>query len=59
MRTTDNTIEAAYFTGVATTLAAAGIPQLGIVFAILVAIHDALTHQRVIWRPGATSSAPG
>jgi hypothetical protein len=48
-------IEAAYFTGVATALAAAGVPQIGLVYAILVAIHYTLTHQRVIWllREGA------
>lgn len=48
-------IEAAYFTGVATALAAAGVPQLGLAYAILVAILYTLTHQRVIWllREGA------
>jgi hypothetical protein len=42
-------IEAGYFTGVATSLAAAGLPGLGIIFAILVALHYAVTHERVAW----------
>ena len=48
-------IEAAYFTGVATALAGAGVPVLGLAYAILVAIFYTLTHQRVIWllREGA------
>jgi hypothetical protein len=42
-------IEAAYFTGVVTSLAAAGQPELGIMYAILIGIHYTLTHERVVW----------
>jgi Protein of unknown function (DUF2568) len=42
-------IEAACFTGVATALAAAGVPAFGLAFAVLVAIHYTLTHQRLVW----------
>jgi hypothetical protein len=42
-------IEAAYFTGVATALAATNLQLVGIVYIILVAIHYTLTHQRLIW----------
>ena len=43
------TLEAAYLTGAATSLVAAGAPELGICFALLVAIHFTLTHRRVVW----------
>jgi hypothetical protein len=42
-------IEAAYFTGVASALAAVGLPVLGITYIILVAIHYTLTHRRLVW----------
>ena len=42
-------IEAAYFTGVVTSLAACGRPEIGIAFALLVGIHYTLTHERVVW----------
>lgn len=42
-------IEAAFFTGVVTCLAAAGLPWLGIVYAILIGIHYTLTHERLRW----------
>ena len=42
-------IEAAYFTGVVTSLAATGQPELGIVFAALIGIHYTLTHERLVW----------
>jgi hypothetical protein len=42
-------IEAAYFTGVSSALVAAGVPELGIAFAILVAIHYTVTHRRLVW----------
>ena len=42
-------IEAAYFTGVASALAAAGLPVVGVVYIILVAIHYTLTHRRLVW----------
>ena len=42
-------LEAAYLTGAATSLVAAGSPELGICFALLVAIHYTLTHRRVVW----------
>jgi hypothetical protein len=42
-------IEAAYFTGVTTALMATGVPELGIAFAILVAIHYTVTHRRLVW----------
>jgi hypothetical protein len=42
-------IEAAYFTGVATALTAAGLPVGGLLYIILVAIHYTLTHQRLVW----------
>ncbi len=52
------TLEAAYLTGAATALVAAGLPELGICFALLVAIHYALTHRRVVWlfRHGQTDT---
>jgi Protein of unknown function (DUF2568) len=43
------TLEAAYLTGAATSLGAAGVPELGICFALLVAIHCTLTHRRLVW----------
>jgi len=43
------TLEAAYLTGAATSLVAAGSPELGICFALLVAMHYTLTHRRVVW----------
>ena len=43
------TIEAAFFTGVVTSLTAAGQPELGIVYAIMICIHYTLTHERVVW----------
>ena len=53
-------IEAAYFTGVATALAAAGVPELGLAFALLIAIYYTLTHQRLVWllREGARRRRP-
>ncbi len=42
-------IEAACFTGVVTSLAAAGQPGLGIACAALIGIHYTLTHERVVW----------
>ena len=41
-------IEAAFFAGVASSLAV-GRPELGIVYALLVAIHYTLTHERLAW----------
>jgi hypothetical protein len=41
-------IEAAFFTGAASSLAA-GRPELGIAYALLVAIHYTVTHERVVW----------
>lgn len=41
-------IEAAFFTGVAASLAV-GRPGLGIAYAILVAIHYTVTHERLAW----------
>ena len=47
-------IEAAFFTGVASSLAAV-LPALGIAYALLVAIHYTVTHERLVWllRAGA------
>ena len=42
-------IEAGYFTGVVTSLAAAGQPELGFLYALLLGIHYALTHERLVW----------
>jgi Protein of unknown function (DUF2568) len=42
-------LEAAYFTGVTTSLVASGLPELGFCFALLVAIHYTLTYRRVLW----------
>lgn len=50
-------IEAGYFTGVATSLAAAGLPGLGITYAILVALHYTVTHERVAWLLGVSEDA--
>ena len=41
-------IEAAFFAGVASSLAA-GRPELGIAYALLVAIHCILTRERLAW----------
>jgi len=43
------TLEAAYFTGAVTSLAAAGAPALGVCLALLAAIHYTLTHRRLAW----------
>lgn len=42
-------LEAAYFTGAISALAAVDLPELGICLALLVAIHYTLTHRRVVW----------
>ena len=41
-------IEAAFFAGVASSLAASR-PELGIAYALLVAIHYTFTHERLVW----------
>jgi len=41
-------IEAAFFTGVASSLAVVR-PELGIAYALLVAIHYTVTHERLAW----------
>jgi hypothetical protein len=41
-------IEAAFFTGVASSLAV-GRPEFGIAYALLVAIHFTVTHERLAW----------
>ena len=43
------TLEAAYFTGAATSLVAADSPVLGICFTLLIAIHYTLTYRRLAW----------
>jgi hypothetical protein len=50
-------LEAAYFTGVATSLAAAGQAALGIAYALLVAIHYTIAHERVRWLIRETEDA--
>lgn len=41
-------IEAAFFTGVVSSLAVVR-PELGIAYALLVAIHYTFTHERLVW----------
>ncbi len=41
-------IEAGFFTGVASSLAASR-PEIGIAYALLVAIHYTITHERLVW----------
>ena len=52
------TLEAAFFTGAACSLVAAGVPELGVCLVILVCIHYTLTFRRVVWllREGAGES---
>jgi hypothetical protein len=42
-------VEAAYFTGAVASLAAAGLPELGFIYLLLIGIHYASTHERVVW----------
>jgi hypothetical protein len=42
-------VEAAYFTGAVTSVAAAGLPVLGFIYLLLIGIHYASTHERLIW----------
>jgi hypothetical protein len=43
------TLEAAFFTGSVCAFASAGAPVLATCFGLLVGIHYALTHRRVVW----------